>query len=57
MASKEENSELKSRIIKVINDFYIEERGNKVTSNNIRGLLEKFGDIFNIDEKEDKKGG
>ena len=42
-------------ISKAINDFYLEERGNRVTSNNIQGLSFKIKSAFDSNRSEPRK--
>jgi len=51
-------TEVKEEIYKLINAFFQEERGNRVTSNNIEGLSLKINILLEkheVKEGEDKK--
>lgn len=46
-------AELKEQTLKLFNAFFDEERGNRVTSNNLEGLALKFSKL--LDDNEIKK--
>ena len=49
-------AELQAAINKSLTDFFLEERGNRVTSNNVDGFMLKIDRILKENEfKEDKK--
>jgi len=52
-------TQLRDKLNKLLNDFYLEERGNRVTTNNMDGFGLKIGKILEQNEvkEEDKKDG
>jgi len=50
-------NKLKQEIIKLISEFFQVERGNRVTSFNMDGLLVKIASLFEKYEMADKKDG
>lgn len=48
-------AELQAAINKSLTDFYLEERGNRVTSNNIDGFALKIGIVLAANKIEEKK--
>ena len=46
--------ELKDQIFKLISEFLTEERGNRVTSNNMMGFTAKVGNLFEVNKVEEK---
>ena len=48
-------AELQAAINKSLTDFYLEERGNRVTSNNIDGFMLKISKVLNENKIEEKK--
>ena len=47
--------ETKNEIVKLINDFFIEERGNRLTSNNIEGFALKMNNLLEANKFEKKE--
>ena len=47
--------ELKNELAKLISDFFIEERGNRVTTNNIAGFLAKVNIVLTKNENKKEK--
>ncbi len=48
--------ELKGRLDKLLSDFFVEEQGNRVTSNNIQGLIVKVNTILDELDKQPPSG-
>ena len=46
--------ELKDQIFKLISEFLTEERGNRVTTNNMMGFTAKVGNLFEVNKVEEK---
>ena len=46
--------ELKETILKLIGEFLTEERGNRVTTNNMMGFTAKVGNLFEVNKVEEK---
>ena len=46
---------VKDAIMKLINDFFIEERGNRLTSNNIEGFALKMNNLLEANKFEKKE--
>jgi len=51
-----ETKTLRSELTEVIQNFFNEEVGNRVTSNNIDGLMGKISRVIEPYEQQDKKG-
>jgi|GEM_PF-4092843 len=47
-------SELKDQMFKLISEFLTEERGNRVTTNNIMGFTAKIGNLFEVNDVKEK---
>jgi len=47
--------ELKNRLLIIINEFFTEERGNRITSNNMEGFSQKILSILKQCKIEDKE--
>ncbi len=48
-------AELQAAINKSLMDFFLEERGNRVTSNNIDGFMLKISKVLTENEIKEKK--
>ena len=46
--------ELKDQALKLIGEFLTEERGNRVTTNNMMGFAAKVGNLFEANKVEEK---
>jgi len=46
--------ELKEIMLKLIGEFLTEERGNRVTTNNMMGFTAKVGNLFEANKVEEK---
>ena len=46
--------ELREQTLKLISEFLTEERGNRITSNNMMGFTAKVGNLFEVNEVEEK---
>ena len=46
--------ELKDQAIKLISEFLTEERGNRITSNNMMGFTAKVGNLFEVNKVKEK---
>ena len=46
--------ELKETILKLIGEFLTEERGNRITSNNMMGFTAKVGNLFEVNDVKEK---
>ena len=46
--------ELKEIMLKLIGEFLTEERGNRVTTNNMMGFAAKVGNLFEANKVEEK---
>ena len=46
--------ELREQTLKLISEFLTEERGNRVTTNNMMGFTAKVGNLFEVNEVEEK---
>jgi len=46
--------ELKAQTFKLISEFLTEERGNRITSNNMMGFTAKVGNLFEVNKVEEK---
>jgi len=46
--------ELKDQTFKLISEFLTEERGNRVTTNNIMGFTAKIGNLFEVNDVKEK---
>ena len=47
--------ELKETILKLIGEFLTEERGNRVTTNNMMGFTARVGNLFEANKVEEKQ--
>ena len=47
--------ELKEIMLKLIGEFLTEERGNRVTTNNMMGLTARMGNLFEVNKVEEKQ--
>jgi len=47
--------ELKDQIFKLISEFLTEERGNRVTTNNMMGFTARVGNLFEVNKVEEKQ--
>jgi len=48
-------TQIKEEIIKTLNNFYREERGNRVTTNVVDGLTLKLVNLLEANKTEEKK--
>ena len=46
--------ELKEIMLKLISEFLTEERGNRVTTNNMMGFTARVGNLFEANKVEEK---
>lgn len=46
---------LRTELKRILEDWYNEERGNRVTSNNVQGLATKIGVVFDSYEETKKQ--
>jgi len=46
--------ELKAQTFKLISEFLTEERGNRITSNNMMGFTAKVGNLFEVNKVKEK---
>ena len=47
---------IKDELMRILNEFFREERGNRITSNNMEGLSAKVGHTLEHNKVEEKKG-